>query len=284
MSKAKTKAVTPPAPKPATPPTPPVGWQDAAYVTLAKLAEQNPDWFKQLSHKTPNEIDWRTTATKNLSPELKRIVFVLLSAQLRYWRRTARDLDECLKDSGIKSHVPSSLVKLTLTGLDIQARDQRQKERREMKRVLKKGELREQVFGGLITIEYDWLADQHPGPELSLAFGYGKKSFQDLRNACKIPKDRGGRARIFPFEEAMLLLKKRLARKRPSKERRTEIAAEIWKSVQPGTDAKRRQALRHVLTTTGASCTEVQKPEPLPRGTVFGYDGSIIGAPAVDPA
>ena len=270
MSKAKTKAVTPPAPKPA---TPPVGWQDAAYGTLVKLAEQNPDWFTQLSKKTPNEIDWRSTATKGLPTDLKRIVFVLLSAQLRDWKDKARALEECLQDAGIDSRLPSSLVKLALTGLDIQAREQRQKERREVKRVLKKGDLREQVFGGLITIEYDWLADQHPGPELSLAFGYGKKSFQDLRNACKIPKDRGGRARIFPFEEAMLLLEKRLTRKRPSMERRTEIAAEIWKFLRPGADEKRRQALRQVLTTTGATCKEVQEPKQLRPGTVFGYQG-----------
>ncbi len=281
MSKAKTKAVTPPAPKPA---TPPVGWQDAAYGTLVKLAEQNPDWFTQLSKKTPNEIDWRSTATKNLPPELKRIVFVLLSAQLRDWKDKTRALEECLQDFGIKSRLPSSSVKLAYIGLDRKSREQRQKERRELKRVLKKGERREQVFGGLITVEYDWLADQHPGPELSSAFGYGNKSFRDLRIACKIPaKDKGGRARIFPFEEAMVLLKKRLARKRPSKERRTEIAAEIWKSLQPGTDAKRRQALRHVLTTTGATCKEVQEFEPLPPGTVFGYDGGIIGGPAVVP-
>jgi hypothetical protein len=250
-----------------------VGWQDAAYATLAKLAEQNPDWFKQLSDKTPNEIDWRTTATKHLQPELKRIVFVLLSAQLRHWKKKARGREEYLQDAGIESRLPSSLVKRALNGLDIQEREQRQNERREVKRVLKKGELREQVFGGLITIEYDWLADQHPGPELSLAFGYGKKSFQDLRKACKIPKDRGGRARIFPFEEAMLLLEKRLARKRPSMERRAEIAAEIWKFLRLGADKKRRQALRQVLTTTGATCKEVQEPKQLRPGTVFGYQG-----------
>lgn len=277
MSKAKTKA--------SAAPTPPVGWQDAAYGTLVKLAEQNPDWFTQLSKKTPNEIDWRSTATKSLPTELKRIVFVLLSAQLSDWKKKARALEECLQDADIKSRLPSSLVKLAHTGLDLQAREQRQKERREVKRVLKKGERREQMFGGLITVEYNWLADRHDGPTLRSAFGYKAKSFQDLRIACKIPaKDKGGRARIFPFEEAMVLLKERLARKRPSMERRTEIAEGIWKSVQPGADAKRRQALRHVLTTTGASCTEVQKPEPLPRGTVFGYDGGIIGGPAVVPA
>jgi|GEM_PF-6516621 len=263
MRKAKPK---PPAAPEA--PTPPEGWQRAPYRDLVQLAKNYPDWFEQLTAKTPNEIDWRPTATKNLQPELKRTVFVLLTAQLRYWRKVASDLEECLKDARVTSRVPARVIKSVLAGIavsEIEERDQ-------------------PVFGGFLTSSYGWLADSHHGPNLSLALGYKAKSFQDLRKACKISAaDRGGRGRKFTFRQAMLLLEKRLARKRPDKAQRKAIADQIWENVKHEIDAQRRQTIRRVLTTTGASCAELPESKPQPSGAASSFYGNFLGSLGLTP-
>ena len=240
MSKAKTKAVTPPAPKPATPPPPPDGWQHTPWTLFEDLYTQNQEWFNNLAAKTDYQDVWLATADVPLTEQGKRVTFVIFTAQLDYWKNKARDLEECLQDAGIKSRVPARLFKAALAGVDILARKERS----------------QPVFGGFATVGYNWLADQHRGPDLSRAFGYKGKSFQDLRIASGIAAGpmKGGRGRIFPFHEAMRMLETRLARKRPVLDRRREIAERIWEYVKLRTDLQRREAIRRVLTTTGARC------------------------------
>lgn len=248
MSKAKTKA--------SAAPTPPRGWQNAELPEFNKIALLHSAWLKHLTEKTEHKDLWKADSKKRLNPDQQLAAYVLITAQLSHWRQKVRYLEECFNDAGIKSPLPARVFKAALVGIDHLER-----------------------FGGPGTTQYDWLAHQHLATDLHRAFGYDGKSFNELRTACEIPAAKSGRARIYNFDETMLLLKERLARKRPDKTRRREIAEAIWVSVKPSTDAQRRQALRHVLTTTGATCAERAKPKPLSHGAILGYDGKVIDTP-----
>ena len=234
---------------------PPEGWENLKWCSFESFCDSHPAWFDQIARQVKNEIDWRPNATKGATDRQKYRTYVVLSAQLSYWRERARNLEEFLKDEGIKNPVPRSTWDAVLKKASRRAREEREAPK----------------FGGILTYAHNWSANTHHGPDLRAALGYRAKAFQELRKAAGIAAGaKGGRGRAYSFAEAAKLLRVRLQRSRPSQVCRIEIAEEIWDSVKRCPEQQRKK-LRAILKAAGAKCHEPppSKQQPTVSQDVF---------------
>ena len=222
----------------------PKGWESAKYDSFKKLVTKNRVWFDSLKRGLANEFAWRANCAP-VTPEkndVKHAVYVILSAQLRYWQRIALRHERLLKESGLELDLPKAELETLLAH----------------HRKAKATERKQPKFGETLTRGYPWLDDLHEGPKLRCALGCSPKVFQDLRKDARIPAKMtsSGHKSAFIFEEAMQLLRVRFSRSKPSEERRREIAKNIWDRVEYHHDRRRRNRIRNILIETGAACTE----------------------------
>jgi len=222
----------------------PKGWESAKYDSFKKLVLNNRVWFDSLTRGIAKEGAWRANSA-TVTPEtdkVKHAVYVILSAQLRYWKGLARRHETLLKENGLEH----SQTKAEWEAILAPHRKAKATERKQPK------------FGETLTRGYPWLDDLHEGPKLRCALGCSPKVFQDLRKDARIPAKMtsSGHKSAFIFEEAMQLLRVRFSRSKPSEERRREIAKNIWDRVEYHHDRRRRNRIRNILIETGAECNE----------------------------
>ena len=262
MSKAKTKAVTPPAPKPATPPPPPAGWQHTPWTSFGALYAQNPEWFKTLADKTEHQDLWLATAKDPLSDEGKRITFVIFTAQLRYWKSRANKLDtdegrkreranlakaiaRAIKESSPVGDVTGHKFHSTLRSLGITSFTT------------------PEDATDLRIISYDWQATGHDGNQLRDLFGYSESRFRTLLAVLKnLPQDHKAPPLLTKLRHkqlpriagpgAILLLHRWL--QATARDRRTRVANGIWQFGKPSQQRLFFTHLHNVLIEAGARC------------------------------